>query len=64
MFHLIVNIGRSDLRMFARNILHALEYLQSPRSENKWDKMFFLRKRLIVFDLFHGLWSVGTRFRH
>ena len=26
--------------------------------------LFSLRKRLTIIDLFEGLWSVGTRFRH
>ena len=30
----------------------------------KWGKYFFPRKRLTIFGLFDGLWSVGTRFRH
>ena len=42
---------------------HALEYLQSARSENKRGKTQ-PRKRLAIVDLFEGLWSVGTRFRH
>ena len=42
----------------------ALEYLQSARSEKKEkENAVFLRKRLTIFDLFEGLWSVGTRFR-
>ena len=44
---------------------HALEYLQSPRSEKKNDQnnAAFLRKRLTIIELFGVLWSVGTRFR-
>ena len=44
----------------------ALEYLKSARSEKKKEKKkrVFLRKGLTIADLFEGLWSVGTRFRH
>ena len=43
---------------------HALEYLKSPRSEKKWGKKKIVRKCLIIYGLFDGLWSVGTRFHH
>ena len=47
---------------------HALEYLQSARSEKKIiiikTNAVSLQKRLTIIVLFEGLWSVGTRFRH
>ena len=43
----------------------ALEYLKSVRSEKK---IIIIKKklwtRLTIIDLFEGMWSVGTRFRH
>ena len=42
---------------------HALENLQSPRSEKKWGEKNSLRKRLAIFGLLDGLWLVGARFR-
>ena len=68
----VINSGRQiwlDVRpiehlreMFYR---HALEYLQSARSEKKWKKKKkILRKRPNIIGLFEGLWLVGTRFRY
>ena len=42
----------------------ALEYLQPARKKKKGKKCCFLQERLAIIDLFEGLWSVGTRFRH
>ena len=69
MFHSKFNIGRSDLRMVARNFyrhmvhMYALESVASFRKK-MGENTFFLRKRLIIFGLFDGLCSVRTRFRH
>ena len=43
-----------------------LAYLQSARSEKKWEKDEKIKKiqiRLAIIDLFEGLWSVGAHFR-
>ena len=42
---------------------HALEYLQSARSEKKEEEKILL-KRLTIIDPFGGLWLMGKRFRH
>ena len=61
---------KSDLRSICANFFcrRALDYLQSGRSEKKKkeEKMaVFLRKPLtMAIDLFLGLWSVVTIFRH
>ena len=49
-----IHIFENLLETFYR---HVLEYLQSARSEKKWEKnVFFLRKRLVlaIIDLFEA----------
>ena len=44
---------------------HVLEYLQWVRPEKmKKKRKNPLGKRLTIIDVFEGLWSLGTRFRH
>ena len=33
-------------------------------NKNEKKKVVFLRKRQAIIDLFEGLWTAGTRFRH
>ena len=65
--HWIFYTGRSDLRMlpWKKNTFDMPWSTCSRLVQKKMGKyMFFLRKRLTIFGLFDGLWSVGTRFRH
>ena len=64
MVYLILNIGRSDLRMVAWNVLQTCLGVPAVASFRKKMKKKNPRKRPIIFWRFNGLWSVRTRFRH
>ena len=61
---LILSLRSQIFERLRETFRHALEYLQLARSEKNEKNARFLQKHLIIIDLFEGLWSVGTRFRH
>ena len=64
-FKINIDPTQWDLRIFAQNFLKVCLRLSAiGSSEKKRKKKVSLRKRLPIVDLFVGLSSVGTRFRH
>ena len=67
--YVVLNVEHRQIRYSnagVKRYRHPLEYLSRLFQKNVFFFFFFFsqRKRLTIFGLFEGLWSVGTRFRH